>query len=129
MDKLVFEFPAKADYLLSARLLASSIGARIGLDIGEIDDLKSGAAEACLMLMGEGYGRIRCLFDVDGDGMTAVVSGDDPGEGGSGADETEAELSRYMLEALMEDVAVSRDSGGKVTAVSFRKSRGRGQEP
>lgn len=127
MDTLLFEFPAKADYLLSVRLLASSVGDRMELDLDEIEDLKSAAAEACLILMGGGgYGRIRCDLTLDGDSLSARMTGLDP-RGGAAADNAEAELSRYMLEALMEDVAVEQSGPDTVTAVSFRKTRGWGQ--
>lgn len=124
MDTLLFEFPAKADYLLSVRLLVSSLGARMEMDIDEIDDLKSGAAEACLAVMGAGrFERIRCGFTLDEGGLTADISGLGEMSGGSEAGEAESELSRYMLEALMDDVSFTQDGQGAVTAVSFRKAR------
>ncbi len=45
------EYPAKPEYLLSLRLVTSSITSRLGLDIEQIEDTKIAVSEACTMVM------------------------------------------------------------------------------
>ncbi|MGI5877385.1 MAG: hypothetical protein ACOX7W_02115 [Christensenellales bacterium] len=126
MDCLYFEFPAKAQYLLSVRLLVSSIGARIDMNIDEIEDLKSGAAEACLAVMGSGSpARIACRIEIDGDALRVRITGEGTSSESPDINPTEAELSRYMLEALVEQAEFAQDESGAIRSVSFLKRRQR----
>lgn len=49
---VTLDFPATADFLRLARMVASDAGSRAGFDFEEIDDLRIAVSEMCIMLSG-----------------------------------------------------------------------------
>lgn len=50
-DVIMLSIPAKTQYMVTARLVASSVGGRMGMDIDKIEDIKTAVTEACLLLL------------------------------------------------------------------------------
>ena len=43
--------PAKPEYLMTIRMAISSVASRLEFDVDTIEDIKSGAAEACILFL------------------------------------------------------------------------------
>jgi|GEM_PF-1679898 len=50
-DKIKLSLPARAEYILTIRMAVSSIATRLDFDIDVLEDLKAGAAEACILFL------------------------------------------------------------------------------
>ena len=48
-DQINLTLPARPEYILTIRMAVSTIAARLDFDIDTIEDLKAGAAEACIL--------------------------------------------------------------------------------
>ncbi len=109
-DTIKIEFPAKPDYILAVRLAVSAVAERAGFDVEDIEDLKVATAEACMLLMGSHPDAIAIDITL-GNGMHIGLNAlGDPG--GAGADEA-AELSRCLLEALVDECVFLPEHAGQ----------------
>ena len=52
-DIIEIRIPAKPEYILVARLTASAIATRVGLNIDDIEDFKVAIAEACISIINQ----------------------------------------------------------------------------
>lgn len=101
-DVIKIEVPAKPDYILAVRLAVSAIAERAGFDVEDIEDLKVATAEACMLMLGSHPETIEIRIELSG-GMHIDL--DARGKlRGTESDEA-AELSRYLLEALVDECA------------------------
>jgi len=50
-DVVRLSLPAKAEYLMTARLVAAALAGNAGFDMEEIEDVKTALSEACLLLI------------------------------------------------------------------------------
>lgn len=50
-DRIVLTLPAKAEYILTVRMLMSSVASRMDFSVDTIEDIKAGAAEACILFL------------------------------------------------------------------------------
>lgn len=50
-DKIKLYLPARAEYILTIRMAVSAIATRLNCSLDVIEDLKAGAAEACIMFL------------------------------------------------------------------------------
>jgi len=118
-DVIRLGIPAKPDYILAVRLAVSAVAERAGFDIEDIEDLKVAAAEACTLLLA-GCDSIDINITVkDGLRIMLAAAGDLKPSPEAVNDET-AELSRYLLEALVDSCDFSMREGG-LASVSFYK--------
>lgn len=119
-DVIKLVIPAKPDYILAVRLAVSAVAERAGFDIENIEDIKVAAAEACTLLI-ESCDTIDIDITVkNGLEIRLNAAGNiKTAAAGSGNDET-ADLSRYLLEALVDNCVFSRREGG-LMSVSFYK--------
>ena len=120
-DVVKLEFPAKPDYILAVRLAVSAVAERAGFDIEDIEDLKVATAEACMLLLASCPDNVSIKITVDG-GMNIDLSAQGA-NGAAAADDDTAELSRCLLEALVDKCEFSGGSGSEasVSRVSFFK--------
>jgi hypothetical protein len=69
-DVVRLELPSEAEYLRVARLVASGLGAVIGLDVEGVDDVRIAVDELCAALLEVGDGApIELTFAVTRDGL------------------------------------------------------------
>lgn len=102
-DIIKLEFPAKPDYILAIRLAVSAIAERAGFHVEDIEDLKVATAEACMLLLGSHPDTMEIRIELNG-GMHIDL--DSTGKiRGTEAEDEAAELSRYLLEALVDECA------------------------
>lgn len=121
MDTIRLTIPAKARYLLTARLASSAIGARLNMTIGDVDDLKTAIAESCIMIIGEGrYSDISIEYDIENNVADCVVKGINECEHHN-EPEVSGELSEYILEAITTQLEIHKQND-IVDCVRFKKS-------
>lgn len=121
-DVIKLEFPAKPDYILAMRLAVSAVAERAGFDIEDIEDLKVATAEACMLLLAACPKTVGINITVNS-GMQIDLSAQGANSAGAADDDT-AELSRCLLEALVDKCVFSGnpDAGqNAVQSVSFYK--------
>ncbi|MDD5017194.1 MAG: hypothetical protein PHO15_03730 [Eubacteriales bacterium] len=99
-DVIKLAFPAKPDYILAIRLAVSAIAERIGFDVDDIEDLKVASAEACVLLLSS-VPETLDISIVAGDGIKMDIIAAGQTKGSKQEDET-SDLSRYLLEALVD---------------------------
>jgi serine/threonine-protein kinase RsbW len=122
-------FPAKADYLLLARLALSGIARGLPLGQEELADLKLAVTEACGNAVRHAYGAdggaVEVAFVVGSDSLEMIVE-----DQGSGIDESEDEeqpepleggMGMSIIRAVMDDVHVSDGENGRGTVVRMTK--------
>ena len=121
-DSIILNIPAKADYLMTVRLAASSIGSRMGYDINDIEDIKTATAEACLIIIQVGNSsHIKVEFDIDDNRMKVNVIGVE-GESLNAHNTVEdSSLSEYLLEALSDELVINRENE-LIDSISFCKN-------
>jgi serine/threonine-protein kinase RsbW len=121
-------FPAKADYLLLARLALAGIARSLPLDQEELADLKLAVTEACGNAVRHAYGAdggsVEVVFVVGSDSLEMVV--EDQGSGIDEADEEEPEpleggMGMSIIRAVMDDVDVRDGKDGRGTVVRMTK--------
>ncbi len=99
-DVIKIEIPAKPDYILAVRLAVSAVAERAGFDVEDIEDIKVATAEACMLMLGSHPDTIAINITLGG-GM--YIGLDAMGELTKNEADEAAELSRYLLEALVDD--------------------------
>jgi len=130
MSELVrISFPAKADYLLLARLALAGIARDVDVSDELLADLKLAVTEACGNSVRHAYprgdGDVTVAYALEGETLEMVV--EDRGIGVAAADELtrRAELDGGMgmsiIRTIVDDLAVEPGAGGRGTVVRMRK--------
>lgn len=125
-------FPAKADYLLLARLALSGIARGLPLDHEELADLKLAVTEACGNAVrhayDEGEGSVGVAFVVGSNRLEMIV--EDQGEGidaqssepsFSDPELLEGGMGMSIIRAVVDEVDVREGSDGRGTVVHMTK--------
>ena len=131
--KVVLTFPAKADYLLLARLALSGIarGAAIGDEV--LADLKLAVTEACGNAVRHAYGPaggdVTLTFAVEGDQLEVLVA--DEGKGITLDDDQELDadavgpleggMGMPIIRAIVDELDVAGGPNGRGTVVRMVK--------
>jgi serine/threonine-protein kinase RsbW len=129
-------FPAKADYLLLARLALSGIARSLPLDQEELADLKLAVTEACGNAVRHAYegsvGSVGVSFLVGPSTLEMIV--EDEGSGIGRFDDGEAfelepesfegGMGMAIIRAVVDDVDVRDGAGGRGTVVHMTKYLG-----
>lgn len=111
------EIPAVAENVMPLRLFFSGIATRLGMDINQIDDIKSAISESCVMLMAGASGGV-LTFDAQGADGLLIECGID-GFNRTDFDCDACSMSRLIFEA-MADEAEFHETAGKITRITFR---------
>jgi serine/threonine-protein kinase RsbW len=130
MSELVrISFPAKADYLLLARLVLAGIARDVEVSDELLADLKLAVTEACGNSVRHAYpggdGDVTVAYTLEGETLEMVV--EDRGVGVAATDELagRAELDGGMgmsiIRTIVDDLAVEPGAGGRGTVVRMRK--------
>jgi len=129
-------FPAKADYLLLARLALSGIARELPLGDELLADLKLALTEACGNAVRHAYvgtetGDVRVVFALDGDRLSMTVA--DHGEGIRVPDSLqdaddervaatfESGMGMPIIRAIVDELAVESGPDGRGTLVRMVK--------
>ena len=129
MSDVRLSFPAKAEYLILARLALAGIARGVPLDDETVADLKLAITEACGNAVRHAYpaadGVVRVTITVEPDAISIVVEDDGVGvaEGASSngpADLPEDGMGLAIIDAIADEIDLRRANGGG-TALFFRK--------
>ena len=109
-DVVRLSLPAKAEYLVTARLVGASLAGNAGFDMEQIEDVKAALSEACLLL-------IPCMQPAEclqlelwlEDGIFARVCAHCNPD--SCPNTPERQLSMFLLEALADKFEFSYTNG------------------
>ena len=133
MDKTVVKltFPAKADYLLLARLALSGLARAVPLDPEALADLKLAVTEACGNAVRHAYeheeGPVTIEFVASADRLEMIV--EDEGAGLALAevsewvpdDRTDGGMGMAIIRAIVDELDVQDRSDGRGTVVHMTK--------
>ncbi len=104
--------PARAEYIVIARLVAAGVAGRMLLSYDEIEDLKIAVSEVCGEAVRAGGPRMTLRFAITTDQLDIRLAHD----GTPPRQRTqESELGDLLVRCLMDDVRISRDGAQTVT--------------
>jgi serine/threonine-protein kinase RsbW len=94
--------PAQSRFVALARVTATSLGAEVGMDVDELDDLRMGVDElvAALVTATSDHATIELRYELQPSAL--VVTGRLEGGGGARLDE----LGRHIVSAVADDFSI-----------------------
>ena len=104
LPQITITFPGTPEFLRLARLTSADAGSRAGFDYEDIDDLRIAVSELCSLIGGSEGGAVTLQFHV-APGRVDVEGRAEPGA------LVDSELSRTIVEAVVEDVAMADENG------------------
>ncbi len=109
-ERVSLRIPAKAEYLVTARLVAASVVGKLGFDMETVEDMKTACSEACLLLLPftAAGDDVQIEFALETDGLRVTISA--PHSGGKAADQ-ESEFGVFLLEALTDEMQFLHSDG------------------
>lgn len=125
-------FPARAEYLILARLALAGVGRAVAIDEEVLADLKLAVTEACGNAVRHAYagleeGAVRVAIDVGGDEIVVTVSDDgrgvtSPGADSENGDAHEGGMGLAIIGAIADELDVRRagPEGGTVVRMVKR---------
>lgn len=130
-DVVRLTFPAKAEYLVLARLVLSGIARQVPIGEIALADLKLAVTEVCGNAVRHGYedgpGDVHVEFRVAPDGIEVSVEDEGPGAAFPDVDETalmegplESGMGLAIVRAVMDEVTIE-DGASQGTVVRMRK--------
>jgi serine/threonine-protein kinase RsbW len=129
-------FPAKADYLLLARLALAGLARGVRIDEEVLADLKLAVTEACGNAVRHAYsgdgGRIDVAFVVapdrlemivedEGTGLTVPLDGSAVSEDEPALESFESGMGMAIIRAIVDELEVREGHDGRGTAVHMTK--------
>jgi len=120
-DCIGLTLPAKADYILTVRMLVASIASRMDFSIDSIEDLKAGAAEACILfLTAKKVPQTLKLEVTVGDEFALQIVGDGELTERTGAQDEGDELAKCLIEEFYDD-ATYNYNGDTLAKIELKK--------
>jgi serine/threonine-protein kinase RsbW len=124
--------PAKAEYLVLARLVLTGIAMEIPMSEVELADLKLAVTEVCGNAVQHAYeadpGVVRVVFRVEPDAIEVSVEDEGPGAAFPEVDEAtimdgpvESGMGLAIVRAIMDEVAIDEGAPEGGTVVRMRK--------
>jgi serine/threonine-protein kinase RsbW len=129
-DTICLSFPAKAEYLLLARLALSGLAREVSVDDEMLADLKLAVTEACGNAVRHAYpdgdGEILVRYSVSGGSLEMVVEDQGAGLGDADAEGTSAGrldggMGLSIMRAVVDEVDVRAGADDRGTVVRMVK--------
>jgi len=125
--------PAKAEYLVLARLVLTGIAMEVSMSEIALADLKLAVTEVCGNAVQHAYsddpGVVRVVFQVEPEAIEVSVEDEGAGAGSPCADvpgfldgPVEGGMGLAIVRAVMDEVAIDEDPSAPGTVVRMRKS-------
>ncbi|QNU67600.1 ATP-binding protein [Ruminiclostridium herbifermentans] len=111
-DKVMLVLPLKTEFVSTARLTASSVAARMGFNIDEVEDIKVAVSEVCNIILsraGNGLVQFKISFEMYKDRLEMTFTGEDA-ELQCFEGTLENEYGIYIMKALMDSVELCNDN-------------------
>ena len=129
---VTLSFPAKADYLLLARLALGGLARRMPVDADALADLKLAVTEACGNVVRHAYaegdgGPVAVSLVVHADRLEMIVEDQGAGMERPRADEWEVNqlpeggMGMAIMRAVVDELDVTAGADGRVTVVHMTK--------
>jgi hypothetical protein len=119
-DEVRLVIPAEPGFLRLARLTAAAVASRMGFTFDEVEDLRIAVDELCYFLLGSrtggGPGTITLVCRIGPDGLVVSGTGGWPANGGEGTPPSLPELSRRILDSVVDEY----DCDGTAAEPRFR---------
>ena len=117
--------PAKADYLILARLALAGISRAVAIDPETLADLKLAVTEACANAVRHAYGdeggQVTVSYNLDGGRLAVLVEDEGAGFDAQQVDEwvpeelDEAGMGLSIIRSVVDELEVERGAGGRGT--------------
>lgn len=122
-DRITLTLPPDPEYTPAIRLLLSGVASVMGFTVDEIEDIRSCASEACLLLL-NGQHVSGLELDVEaGDSLNVkVMAHDVAADENAGFEDFSEEISRLMIEALSDECEFTEENG-LLCEVDFTKTK------
>jgi serine/threonine-protein kinase RsbW len=126
--------PARAEYLILARLALAGIARQVAMSEAVLADLKLAVTEACGNAVRHAYpaegGTVRVVYEVGPHAIEITVEDDGPGlavddlpeDPFAGEDPAESGMGLAIIRAVTDELAVTPRPGARGTLVRMRKS-------
>jgi serine/threonine-protein kinase RsbW len=125
--------PARAEYLILARLALAGIAREVAMSESSLADLKLAVTEACGNAVRHAYsadgGTVRVVYVVGPDAIEITVEDDGPGvaieeipdDPFADEDPAESGMGLAIIRAVMDELVVKQGAGARGTLVRMRK--------
>lgn len=128
-DSVALTIPAAPEFLQLVRLHVGAVGARIDMTVEEIEDLHLAVEELCLSLLSPNGGSDgRLVVDVGWDAtsleVTCTLVGGDGADRPIGSSALPGDLSKRILDALVDEHGSSLDGGAPTVWLRKRRRQG-----
>lgn len=112
-DQITLTVPPDAGYTPSIRLLLSSLASRMDFPVDDIEDVRTCASEACLLLLdGQTCKDLEIRIETGDDALKVQVVAQDVAPVPDVAfEDFSEEISRLMIEALSDECVFAEDDG------------------
>ena len=109
-DRILLRLPAKAEYILTVRMLAASIASRMDFSVDTLEDIKSGAAEACILFLTAKKTPETLNIDVAvGNDFRMVITSEGVVESKPEADDEGGELAKCLIDEFYDSALYDYD--------------------
>ncbi len=109
-DRILLKLPAKAEYILTVRMLAASIASRMDFSVDTLEDIKSGAAEACILFLTAKQTPETLNIDVVvGSDFRMVITAEGAAESKPDADDEGGELAKCLIDEFYDSASYDYD--------------------
>lgn len=125
-NKMTLTIPKDPKNVLALRLFISGVASRMGFDVADVEDIKMALAESAILVMGQNELAHEISICVGEDcGLHVCVKADGFQEQKKTleAEALDAELSRMMLESLVDDIEFVKE-GEQLNQITFYKKLG-----
>lgn len=112
MEKeILLQIPLCSNNLLCARLTTSAVCSLLKLNIDESEDIKVCVNEACLIIMGNNFSRVRLKYDMQENLRISVQGDGNCGSNSINLDKNAKEISLMLLNSLIDKVEYQKEDG------------------
>ncbi|WP_459129471.1 ATP-binding protein [Guggenheimella bovis] len=130
MERFSFTLPANKEYVIAARLLATSLAGVAGFDVEKIEDIRLAVGEACnnAVIHGKSTDSIDMHIELDQEMISISIKDRGPGFDTSrlGAVDLEAYdgsgLGLFIIDSVMDEVKLS-SSTNEGTVIQMTKKK------
>ena len=121
-DLIRLSFPVNPAYVSSARLTVSSIANRIGLDVDEIEDIKTAVSEACTYIIKRSATKPDSNFEICFSPKTGEMSVEILAQDNRDLQNIPAEeMSLMMIKALVDEFTITKPSPSQISITMVKK--------
>ena len=125
-NKMTLTIPKDPKNVLALRLFISGVASRMGFDVADVEDIKMALAESAILMMSQNdfaHEITICVEEDEGIHICVQASSLQEQKKELEAEALDVELSRMMLESLVDDIAFVEE-GEQLDRISFYKKLG-----